>query len=126
MESIRYYKNVGPNGDFEKLTNIDAVVDSILNLLSIPKGSYILNPEIGTEIYKYVFDFDDQVTLAQIDTEIRNTLEQEDRITVLDVQMSPSSVDPKAVQINIVFSYNNSNQPVSISLVKLNSTISLI
>jgi phage baseplate assembly protein W len=126
MESIRYYKNVAPNGDFEKLTNINAVVDSILNLLSIPKGSYILNPEIGTELYKYVFDFNDPVTLAQVDAEIRSTLEQEDRITVLDVQMSPSSIDPKAVQFNIVFSYNNNSQPVSISLVKLNSTISLI
>ena len=100
MIEARYDKVTTPTGDFKLLKDFEAIVNSYINLLNIKRGSYPFDPEVGTEIDKYVFELDDETTYDLLREEVIRTLEQEDRAEVLSVDLAKTT-DPKTILITV-------------------------
>jgi len=62
-------------GDFYEIYGTDIVVDAIGNILSTIKGTYLFDPDYGTELPKFVFDQLDDVTQEAIEGEVKTVLE---------------------------------------------------
>lgn len=71
---VDYVSTVSSSGDFSRVTNIQAILTSWNNILLTPIRTYVANPEYGSELYKYVFEPADDVTIEGIKEEIRYRL----------------------------------------------------
>lgn len=75
--------NIGPLGDFSKLSGIDAVITAIKNLLHTPLGFYPFDPKYGSLLYKKVFQPADQISVEEIEYEVTYRIAKyEDRVTI--------------------------------------------
>ncbi len=102
----RYTEEMVPSGDFQKVQNINAVLDSLANLLSIRRGTYPFDPEVGTDLPKYIFDLNDEITYDLIKTEIENTFASEPNATITGIEIS-SITNNKGLLINVYMQINN-------------------
>lgn len=50
-------------------TRVDRVTSDVLHVIFTPKGQKIRNPEFGTDLIRYIFDQNDEITLADVKTE---------------------------------------------------------
>jgi len=82
MRVVRLVEHLDSNGDLKKVYDADVVIDSIIKLLNIRKGSYIANPELGSNILDYIFDLTDKHTINLLVDEVRNTIEQLPNVVV--------------------------------------------
>ena len=59
-----------------KMTKVtkDAVSSDLLFLLLTEKGERYYDPEFGTNLLKFIFEPDDNITQADIETDIKNTV----------------------------------------------------
>jgi len=115
MKEIRFSNLVSPSGDFKRLEGLDAIIDSYQKLLSIKRGTYPFDPEIGTEITKYLFDLDDDVTRELVKDEVMETLSKEDRASVLNVDVIPLE-NQKAAYIRVVSKVNDKKVEINFHL----------
>ena len=84
-----YVAIISSKGDFSRVDNIQAVLTSWNNILQTPTRSYNYNPEYGSDLYKYVFEPADEITIEAIKDEIRYRLMRYDnraRVTNIDVE----------------------------------------
>ena len=65
---------ISNRGDLQEIKGIDVIIRSILNILFTVKGSYIMDPEYGCGLHKYIFEPCDDVTLESIQNEISMAL----------------------------------------------------
>jgi phage baseplate assembly protein W len=61
-------------GDFREIYDINVIVNSINNILNIPKGSYICDPNYGVGLEKYLFEPADDITRQNILNEVKNAI----------------------------------------------------
>lgn len=61
---------ISGDGDLMELTNEKAVIYNIMNVLSIPRGSYPFDPEFGCDLNRYIFDLGTIQTKMMIENEI--------------------------------------------------------
>lgn len=78
-------KNLGARyKDIDLKYEVDAINNSISNLLTISKGEVPGRPELGSNLADFLFELNDAVTWAAIEQVVRNAiLEFEPRINVL-------------------------------------------
>jgi len=69
-----YIPVVAASGDFSMVNNIQAILTSWNNILLTPIRTYVANPEYGSNLYKYIFDPADDVTIENIKQEIQYRL----------------------------------------------------
>jgi len=122
MITVHYTKAITGSGDFQKVEGINNVMDSLANLLLIQKGTYPFDPEYGTDLPKYVFNLDDELTVDTLKAEIKSTLEKEPDITVGNVSFSKTAkgvLIEADVTINLAqkikakFNYNPSSNEIN-------------
>jgi hypothetical protein len=65
-------------GHFLKLNNEDnrAVKSDLMHLLLTKKGERLYMPDFGTDLTKYIFELNDDLTRGNIKTEINDTLKK--------------------------------------------------
>lgn len=81
-----YIPRIGSNGDFVRISEINAILNSWRNILLTPVGSYDHDPTYGSELYKYVFEPADSNTAALIKNEVLYRLNMYDnRATISNV-----------------------------------------
>jgi phage baseplate assembly protein W len=103
IKLTRFTENLDSSGDFLTLEDIDSVIDGIIKTLSIPRGSYIGDPEVGSEIYKYIYRPLDEDTLSDLETEIMFSIEQIDNVVVQSVNaVALRNNKSIAVEIDII------------------------
>lgn len=92
---------IDSRGDLRELKNIDVIINSIVKLLSIVKGTYLFDPEMGCGLHKFLFEPADLNTLQKIKEEInRNIYTYERRAKIsTDVRFMANK---KGFIINIV------------------------
>lgn len=91
--------------DFELKTNIDAIYQSILTIISTKKGdrTRFFNPYFGSNLHKLLFEKMSIFTVLQIQEEIKTALGVwEPRIKVTDVMVS-ANYENLIYNINIFF-----------------------
>lgn len=110
----------GSNTDIENVYEVQAIKNSIKNILSTKIGSVPGRPNFGSNLYLLVFEQLDSMTEDLAKRYTREALARfEDRINVIDVRTSKDEAFNRLI-INVVFSYktkdgNMQNDSTSIS-----------
>lgn len=75
---INFPFNDSFNGDFLKLTETPEaeIKSNLIHLLLTKKGSRYYLPDFGTNLYQYIFDQLDDITIGKIEDEIINAVEK--------------------------------------------------
>jgi len=108
-----YIPIIDSSGDFKRIYDLDVILNSWNNILITPRGSYIFDPEYGSDLLKYIFSPSDAKTVEDIKNEIIYTIRKyDDRATI-------SSIDvlflrnKKGFDINIDVEYNRQTKKLS-------------
>jgi phage baseplate assembly protein W len=81
-----YIPYISSIGDFKRIRNIDVILNSWNNILLTPLGSYIADPEFGSDLYKLIFEPADSGTVDAIKQEVQTRIENYDaRGEILDI-----------------------------------------
>jgi len=57
-----YVATISSSGDFRKVRDIDVILTSWTNILLTPRGTYIFDPEYGSNLHLILFDPVDDIT----------------------------------------------------------------
>ena len=113
------YKLNTVNKDLRLATDIEAINNSIRNILNTPKGSVPGNPTFGSDLEGVLFEVIDDITFSLIQNIIIDELETwEERITIQEVNLN-SIIDDGQISVNIIYIVNYNNEIVS-SNIKIN------
>lgn len=106
QESLHDYLSVIASvGDFKRIDNINVILNSWNNILLTPRGTYLHDPEFGSDLYKYVFEPSDASTVEGIKREVVNRLTlYDDRAAIDDVQVTISN-NGKRISLKIFVNY---------------------
>lgn len=127
MADIYYYdiskkgKDLLGNKDIVMLTNDQAVIDSIYNILGTEVGTKIMDVEYGAYLERYLFEPIDEFTSEMIKYDINLALEKfEERIKDINITVTPYE-DENTYDIVIEFTivYSNSQQKIDFKFNKI-------
>ena len=104
--SLRDYLSVIASiGDFKRIDDINVIINSWNNILLTPRGSYLHDPEFGSDLYKYVFEPSDDSTVDGIKREVIDRISlYDDRASIEDVNVSISN-NGKRISLSILINY---------------------
>ena len=102
--------------DLARKINEDAVKDSIRNLVLTDKGERLMQPNLGCDIRKMLFENipPDVIVLAK-DIIEETISKHEPRCNLINVAVT-STIDNNALFVRIVFSIINTEKPVTLDL----------
>jgi len=91
-------------GDLKSLTNYDAILQSIRNILHTKKGELIGLVDFGCSIYEFLFE---QMTVGKVES-LRSTLiaeiqKWENRVDIIDFQYELNN-PPGMLKLDMIFS----------------------
>ena len=97
--------------DFNNLSNavtdLQAIKNSIKNILLTPKGSLPGKPDFGSDLYKVLFSQMDHLTESMAKRFVKEALRKyEDRITIIGIEIKKVEEFNKLV-IDLLFSYTD-------------------
>lgn len=78
------YSSIGKNKKF-RLEDFELVKRDLLNNLLIRQGTMPGRPNIGTDLWNYLFETIDDRTLNQLDNEMRKSIERDPRVKVEEI-----------------------------------------
>ena len=115
-----YVPIVSSSGDFSMVSNIQAILTSWNNILLTPIRTYVANPEYGSELYKYVFDPADDVTIEGIIEEVQYRLAlYDDRALLTNVDVSFMN-DGHGFSVNIQLEYEGDTSSLTVDITNQN------
>lgn len=104
------------SGSLAKVTNHNAVRQSIKNLILTNYGERLFQPLVGGDVIRHLFDPMNSLTAKNIADSITKTIEyNEPRAKLLGVDVKEST-DFNSVIVNVVFSIINTNAPISMDV----------
>jgi len=84
-----YTSSIAASGDFNRITDLNVILNSWRNILMTPLRSASFDPDYGSDVYKYVFAPADQDTVEAIREEVLFRLPlYDDRATIVSVDIS--------------------------------------
>jgi phage baseplate assembly protein W len=101
-QALNYYYDIMIDGsdplnnkDIGYLKDVQAVIESMRNLILTEPGQRVMEPEFGMNLKRFLFDFVDDPTAVLIQIEIQHKLEryEPDRIRNVEVQVEPRPDD---------------------------------
>lgn len=107
--------------DVAVLTNEQAVLESVVNIISTEPGDRVMNPLFGCPINQFLFEPIDEITSSFIQKTLTDSiLRFEKRLENLEVTVTPNE-DENSYVVDIVFSMKTSTnkQTINITLNKL-------
>lgn len=78
------YSSIGKNKKF-RLEDFELVKRDLLNNLLIRQGTVPGRPNVGTDLWNYLFDSIDDTMLNQLDNEMRKSIERDPRVKVEEI-----------------------------------------
>ena len=81
------FNTVGQPNPPYSLTNIDLIKRDIENTFATPKGSRVMLPDFGTNIYSYLFDPFDEITKNTIIEDAVNVISLEPRVQLVSIDV---------------------------------------
>lgn len=84
-----YTSKVAPVGDFNRIKDIEVLINSWNNILITPRRTYMFDPDYGSILYKMIFEPADDVTVNKVVDEVTRTLlRYDDRATITNVNVT--------------------------------------
>ncbi len=109
------YKLNPTTGDISTKTGINAVKQSVLNILRTNHGERINNPTFGANLRAYLFEPINKITATMISTAIKLAIaNSEPRVNVLNVNIR-SNHDRHRINITLTIQIISTNQTVDIA-----------
>jgi len=107
---IIYHYDISKSGkdyiglrDISIITNEQAVLESVKNILNTEQGERIMRPDFGCSLNKYLFEPLDIVTTTLISKTIRDSVNKfEPRIENLQVIVNPDEIN-NTYEISVIF-----------------------
>ena len=100
-----------------RITNENAVKQSIRNLILTNYGERLFQPNVGSDVYRALFEQNDTIAAENLTFYIKNTISyNEPRALILNLKVFPMP-DNSSMIVNIVFSLINSNIPVTLDVI---------
>lgn len=102
--------------DLTLLKNEDAINDSLRNLLLTDKGERLMQPNLGSNIRRSLFDLMTPASLKVLEEQVKETINNhEPRVTLIDVTIV-GLFDQNTVQITVKYYTVNKQEPVSVDI----------
>ena len=84
MAQFYGYSSIGRNKKF-RLENLELIKRDLLNNLLIRQGTLPGRPNVGTDLWNYLFESIDDATLTQLGNEMRKSIQRDPRVKVEDI-----------------------------------------
>lgn len=108
---------ITPSGDFKSLTDIDVIIRGLFRLLLLPERSYFMDPNIGTGLYKYIFEPADGTTLQRISGTLTSAISKYENRTNSKISFDIAFFkNKKGFRIEFDVSYNNEKKSTSVNI----------
>lgn len=126
MAKIQYFGIKYPftNKDFQNFfldVNDDdkgKVRSQIMHVIFTPKGQRIREPEFGTDLIRYIFEPNDDVTWAGLKNEITDAVQTYvNNVSLNDIQIAKSEDENNTVYVRIDYSVKQGNKVTKDSIV---------
>lgn len=96
------------NGDkIAKLTDYKAIGSSLKNIFSFIPGQRILDPEFGSDIYRYIYDGITEASKEKIQAAVYSAISKyEPRIKIVEItydQMTTDDIDHNTVKLIVYY-----------------------
>lgn len=99
-------------------TLADKVKSQLMHIVFTPKGQRIRMPEFGTDLIKYIFDQNDNVTWESVKTEINESVSRwSNNISIRDISVVKNENDDSQVFVRIDYSVTEGNKVTNDSVV---------
>lgn len=96
------------NSDVALLKNIAAIKESIRNIMLTPKGTDLMKPDFGSQVYSYLFEPLDNISIFTLKEIVKQDIKNfEPRVTILEVIIE--SPDTNSLSINVTYKINQLN-----------------
>lgn len=83
-----YLPKVSQTGEWQRISDINVIINSWNNILLTPKRTYLNDPEYGSNLHKMVFEPADSITAERVKNEIEDSLgTYDDRATIQNVEV---------------------------------------
>ena len=103
------------SSDLARVTNEEAVKDSILNLLLTSRGERFFKPNLGSDIMSSLFENISPLTQITIEEIVKDTIKNyEPRANVISVEVSANE-DNNEISLRITFNVINSETPITLT-----------
>ncbi len=109
-----YLPKIASSGDFERIKNLDAIINSWNNILLTPRRSYPYDPSYGSDLYKLIFDPVDEETVERIDDEVMNALQYYDDRAAIESSNITFLRNGKGFTIDIAVNYKGEHGSLSV------------
>ena len=119
---LPFHKSDGTEGWFATTKyTIDAVKQNVKLLLQTRKGERLMQPDLGIDLYRFLFEQITDDTLLQIQTEIIETFNKWlPFVNVNDIRITPGeNYDVGVNSINIYLEFNLNSDPTSLESVQV-------
>lgn len=100
-----------------KVTNVDAVNQSLRNLIKTNLGERFFQPIIGSNVYASLFENQDSDYLDVLEVFIKNTVENcEPRVKLISVDVSSDLNNENYVNVTIIYYLINNSDPITLNI----------
>jgi phage baseplate assembly protein W len=83
-----YLPKISQTGDWQRISDINVIINSWNNILLTPRRTYLNDPEYGSDLHKMVFEPADGITAEKIRTEIERSIGTYDtRATIQNIEV---------------------------------------
>lgn len=106
---------ISSSGDFTILRGLDVILNDWNNILMIPLGSYTDDPELGSNLYRLIFESANENLTKKIEEEVKIRLSRfDDRASIVSVEseFNPSN---KSYDIYITVYYKGETSELKIT-----------
>jgi phage baseplate assembly protein W len=119
MAKIQYFGIKYPftNKDFQKFfmdvnnDEKDKVRSQIMHVIFTPKGQRLREPDFGTDLIRYIFEPNDNITWDGLKNEITDSVQRYvDNVILNDIQVAKSDDEANAVYVRIDYSVKQGNK----------------
>lgn len=99
-------------------TEKDRARSEIMYIIFTPKGQCVRNPLFGTDLVKYIFDMNDQISWESVKAEISESVTRWSKnLTLKNIQVVKEEDDPNGIYVKIQYTYNQGNKVTNDSIV---------
>lgn len=104
------------SGDVSVKTDVNAIKQSVKNLVLTKNFEKPFHPEIGSQVNNLLFEPFTPLTKSMLEQAVKNTIINfEPRVVLQDVRVALSN-DDQTAYITIVFTIVNTTQPISVDI----------
>ena len=107
---------ISSSGEFSSIKDFDVILNSWNNILLTRTRTYMSNPEYGSDLYKYIFEPADEVTIEGIKEEIRfRLMKYDNRAYITDIDVA-FMADGHGFILNIGVEYDDNNETLNTAI----------